>query len=136
MTMKDLFKLNISRNEHGKVNCPVTFKILTENSHVVAIRPSGHVYSHEAVQKLNLDQKNMYDLLDSSPFCKSDIICLQDPNDRTKNNSAMFYHTQMKLDTSSLSGRGGNINLSSSAEFRDTMKSFDESYQKPALVIV
>ena len=31
----------------GKYHCPVTFKIFNENSHIVAIAPTGNVFSWE-----------------------------------------------------------------------------------------
>ena len=33
----------------GKYHCPVTFKVFNENSHIVAIRTSGNVYSYEVL---------------------------------------------------------------------------------------
>ena len=31
----------------GKYHCPVTFKVFNENSHIVAVRTTGNVYSYE-----------------------------------------------------------------------------------------
>lgn len=31
----------------GKYHCPVTYKIFNDNSHIVAIRTTGNVYSYE-----------------------------------------------------------------------------------------
>ena len=31
----------------GQYHCPITFKVFNENSHIVAIRPSGNVYAYE-----------------------------------------------------------------------------------------
>ncbi len=30
-------------------HCPVTFRVFNENSHIVAIRTSGNVYSYEVM---------------------------------------------------------------------------------------
>ena len=38
----------------GKHHCPVTFKIFNENSHIVAVAPTGNVYSWEVRER---DQK-------------------------------------------------------------------------------
>ena len=38
----------------GDYHCPITFKVFNENSHIVAIRNSGHVYSYE-VTDLKID---------------------------------------------------------------------------------
>ena len=43
----------------------------------MAIATSGNVYSMEAVNELNLKQKNMKDLIDDSSFKKSNIITIQ-----------------------------------------------------------
>lgn len=43
-----MFKLTFHRNEEGEIHCPVTYKVLTNNSHVVAIRETGNVYSYQA----------------------------------------------------------------------------------------
>ena len=61
--------------------CPVTGKEFTPSSHIVAIRTTGNVFSFDAVERLNLKAKNLRDLLDDTPFTKSDVIHLQDPAD-------------------------------------------------------
>ena len=47
LNAKDLVKLNFSKNNDGKIHCPVTFKIFTENSHIVAIKPTGNFRGEE-----------------------------------------------------------------------------------------
>lgn len=44
LSAKDLIKLNFSKNAEGKYHCPVTFKVFTENSHIVAIGTTGEIY--------------------------------------------------------------------------------------------
>jgi len=63
----------------GKYHCPITFKEFNENSHIVAIRASGNVYSSEAVEELNAKARNWTDLLTGEPFTRKDIIEIQDP---------------------------------------------------------
>lgn len=46
------------------------FKPFNEWTHIVAVRPTGHVYSYEAVQQLCLKPKNMKDLLTETDFTK------------------------------------------------------------------
>lgn len=60
-----------------KYHCPITFKEFTEHSHIVAIRPTGNVYSYDAIKELNLKSKNFKDLINGEPFVKADIITLQ-----------------------------------------------------------
>ena len=70
MEAKDLIKLHFHKNNEGKrerdetqnetsnnvffmvffvgdFHCPITFRVFNENSHIVAIRTSGNVYSYE-----------------------------------------------------------------------------------------
>jgi peptidyl-prolyl cis-trans isomerase-like protein 2 len=58
---------------------PITNKVFTASSHIVAIATSGNVYSYAAIEELNIKPKNMLDLIDGTPFKKSDVITLQDP---------------------------------------------------------
>lgn len=58
---------------------PVTNKVFTGSSHIVAIRTTGNVYSFDAVKELNLKSKNLTDLIDGTPFTKDDIVTIQDP---------------------------------------------------------
>ncbi len=45
LSAKDLIKLNFSKNSEGKFHCPVTFKVFTENSRIVAIKTTGEMRS-------------------------------------------------------------------------------------------
>lgn len=61
----------------GNFRCPVTFRVFTPTSHIVAIRQTGNVYALEAVQELNIKRGFLKDLLTDEPFQKKDIISLQ-----------------------------------------------------------
>jgi peptidyl-prolyl cis-trans isomerase-like protein 2 len=61
----------------GDYHCPVTYKSFTSSSHIVAIKTTGNVYLYEAVEQLNIKPKHWNDLLDDTPFTKSDIITIQ-----------------------------------------------------------
>eukprot|EP01138_Halocafeteria_seosinensis_P016142 gb/GECG01016471.1/.p1 GENE.gb/GECG01016471.1/~~gb/GECG01016471.1/.p1 ORF type:complete len:534 (+),score=84.49 gb/GECG01016471.1/:1-1602(+) len=79
---KDLIRLNMYKNEDGEWYCPVTYKAFNNHSHIVAIRPTGNVYSYDAVHQLCLKPKSYKDLLTDEPFNgKEDIITIQNPND-------------------------------------------------------
>lgn len=80
MTTKDIIRLNMEKNSEGAWHCPVTCKVFTNSTHIVAIRNTGNVYAYDAVSELNLKTRNMKDLLTDEPFLKSDIITLQDPS--------------------------------------------------------
>jgi peptidyl-prolyl cis-trans isomerase-like protein 2 len=92
---KDLIKLNFARNgdtdahdggggagdRQGEMVDPVTFKVFTDNTHIVAIRHGGeaNVFAWETVERLNIKAKMWKDLVDDRDFGRSDIITLQDP---------------------------------------------------------
>mmetsp|Transcript_19891 Transcript_19891/g.22135 ORF Transcript_19891/g.22135 Transcript_19891/m.22135 type:complete len:504 (-) Transcript_19891:86-1597(-) len=92
MKMGDLVKLHFSTNAQGENHCPMTFKVFTKSTHIVAIKTTGNVYSYEAVLTLNIKTKNYKDLLTEKPFEKSDIIHLQDPKNTVARNASHFWH--------------------------------------------
>jgi peptidyl-prolyl cis-trans isomerase-like 2 len=92
---KDLIKLNFARNGDtdahdggggegnglGEMVDPVTFKVFTDNTHIVAIRhgSEANVFAWETVERLNIKAKMWKDLVDDRDFGRSEIITLQDP---------------------------------------------------------
>jgi peptidyl-prolyl cis-trans isomerase-like protein 2 len=92
---KDLIKLNFARNGDtdahdggggagqgkGEMVDPVTFKVFTDNTHIIAIRhgSEANVFAWETVERLNIKPKMWMDLVDDREFGRSDIIILQDP---------------------------------------------------------
>ncbi|UJR10073.1 hypothetical protein I4U23_014295 [Adineta vaga] len=97
---KNLFKLNFHKNTKDEIHCPITFKVMTESSHIVAIRPSGNVYSYDAIDRLNIKTNTFTDLLTNEPFKREDIITIQDPKKLDKFNIQAFAHLKndWKLD--------------------------------------
>ena len=63
MSSKDIIKLNMSKNNNDEWECPITNKVFTDSSHIVAIATSGNVYSYNAIDELNLKSKNFNDLI-------------------------------------------------------------------------
>lgn len=94
---KSLIKLKFTKNSDGFYHCPVLFKVYTENSHIVALKNTGNVFSYEAVEQLNLKPKNFKDLLNDEPFTRDDIITIQDPSNLEKFNYSNFHHVKNKL---------------------------------------
>jgi len=47
MVAKDLVKLHFQKNKKEEFHCPVTYKVFNENSHIVAIKTTGNVFSYE-----------------------------------------------------------------------------------------
>ncbi|XP_067119523.1 RING-type E3 ubiquitin-protein ligase PPIL2 [Centruroides vittatus] len=97
LNSKSLIKLNFSKNFDGKYHCPVLFKVFNQNSHIVAIKTTGNVFSYEAVEQLNLKPKNFKDLLTEEPFTRADIITIQDPNNLEKFDLSKFHHLKHNL---------------------------------------
>ena len=79
LTKEDLVKLIFSRNEKDQVHCPVTYKVLGDKSHIVAVKETGNVYSYEAYKELNKDAGWYFDLLTEEKFEPQNVITLQDP---------------------------------------------------------
>ncbi|KAL7754065.1 cyclophilin peptidyl-prolyl cis-trans isomerase Cyp8 [Sorochytrium milnesiophthora] len=95
----ELVHLHFSKNADGKFHCPVTFKEFTDSSHIVAVAPSGNVYSYDAVKELNIDAKNWRDLLDETvKFTRKDIITLQNPSDLSLRNLEDFWYIRKGVD--------------------------------------
>ena len=65
----------------GEMVDPVTFKVFTDNTHIIAIRhgSEANVFAWETVERLNVKAKMWRDLVDDREFGRSDIITLQDP---------------------------------------------------------
>jgi peptidyl-prolyl cis-trans isomerase-like protein 2 len=91
---RTLITLKFDKNEHGEYVDPVTKKVFTDFSKLVAIKTSGRVYLWDTVEQLNLKAKNMHDLVSDEEFTRSDLIILQDPMDLDKQNISNFKNLQ------------------------------------------
>jgi peptidyl-prolyl cis-trans isomerase-like 2 len=98
LDQKALTTLHFHKNNEGEYQCPVTFKTFTDNTHIVAIKTSGNVYSFEAVDRLNIKNKNWKDLLTDEKFARKDIITLQDPHQIHKRNINSFHYVQQNIE--------------------------------------
>ncbi|XP_016363570.1 peptidyl-prolyl cis-trans isomerase-like 2 [Sinocyclocheilus anshuiensis] len=94
---KYLIKLNISKNNEGKYHCPVLYTVFTNNSHIVANKVTGNVFSYEAVEQLNIKTKSYKDLLTDEPFTRQDLITLKDPTNLDKFNVSNFFHVKNNM---------------------------------------
>ena len=107
MAQKDLVKLNFARNGDvdaqdgkgdgsglGEMVDPVTFKVFTDNTHIVAIRhgTEANVFAWETVERLNIKAKMWKDLVDDRDFTRSDIITLQDPQNVESRDLSRFKY--------------------------------------------
>lgn len=88
----DLIKLNFAKNDEGEYVDPVTYKVFTNNTHIVALANTGNVFAWDTVERLNVKPKMWRDLVSDQEFGRKDIITLQDPqNVESRNLSAFKY---------------------------------------------
>ncbi|RAH44904.1 peptidyl-prolyl cis-trans isomerase [Aspergillus brunneoviolaceus CBS 621.78] len=88
----DLIKLNLAKNEAGEYVDPVTYKVFTDNTHIVALRPTGNVFAWDTVERLNIKGKLWKDLVTDEEFTRKDIITLQDPQNIESRNLSSFNY--------------------------------------------
>jgi peptidyl-prolyl cis-trans isomerase-like protein 2 len=90
----DLITLNFAKNEDGEYVDPVTFKVFTDNTHIVALKKSGNVFAWDTVERLNIKAKNWRDLVSDDEFTRKDIVTLQDPQNIESRNFGAYKHVQ------------------------------------------
>ncbi|KAL4988691.1 hypothetical protein BDW68DRAFT_187023 [Aspergillus falconensis] len=88
----DLIKLTIAKNDAGEYIDPVTYKVLTDNTHVVALRNTGNVFAWDTVERLNIKGKMWRDLVTDEEFTRRDIITLQDPQNIESRDLSRFNY--------------------------------------------
>ncbi|QPH16866.1 Peptidyl-prolyl cis-trans isomerase cyp8 [Epichloe festucae Fl1] len=103
---KDLIRLNFARNASsdshgaglsdgkGDLIDPVTYKVFTDNTHIVAIRHGtyANVFAWETIERMNIKAKMWQDLVDDEPFTRADMITLQDPQNAASRNLEQFKY--------------------------------------------
>ncbi|KAF2126997.1 hypothetical protein P153DRAFT_369010 [Dothidotthia symphoricarpi CBS 119687] len=90
----DLITLNFTKNEDSEYVDPVTYKVFTDNTHIVALRKSGNVFAWDTVERLNIKAKNWQDLVSDDEFTRKDIITLQDPQNIESRDFGSYKHVQ------------------------------------------
>ena len=103
---RDLIKLNFARNAEadnlgaglsdgkGDLIDPVTYKVFTDNTHIVAVRHGtyANVFAWETVERMNIKAKMWQDLLNDQPFTRADVITLQDPQNAASRDLSSFRY--------------------------------------------
>lgn len=116
----DLIRLTIAKNEENEYVDPVTYKVLTDNTHIVALRNTGNVFAWDTVERLNIKGKLWRDLVTDEEFSRKDIITLQDPqNIESRNLSSFNYLKDGETDVLGEQKSSGSVNadaLGSSAK--------------------
>ncbi|KAH7131383.1 hypothetical protein B0J13DRAFT_587707 [Dactylonectria estremocensis] len=135
---KDLIRLNFARNSEsdslgaglsdgkGDLIDPVTYKVFTDNTHIVAIRHGtyANVFAWDTVQRMNIKPKMWRDLLDDEEFTRADIITLQDPQNAASRNLEQFKylkdgHEAQLTKEQEEERQAGNINTGSLGNIGD-----------------
>ncbi|TGZ84757.1 hypothetical protein EX30DRAFT_360754 [Ascodesmis nigricans] len=99
LSYNQLIKLHIHRNESGEYCDPVTFKVFTDNTHIVALKTSGNVFAWDTIERLNIKPKVWRDLVDDVEFTRKDIIELQDPQNLRQRDMAAFQYVKEGMST-------------------------------------
>ncbi|KAL2202094.1 cyclophilin type peptidyl-prolyl cis-trans isomerase/CLD [Sarocladium strictum] len=105
---RDLIRLEFARNAEADPNSsepgmsdgkgalidPVTYKVFTDNTHIVAIRHGSYanVFAWDTVHRMNVKAKLWQDLVDDEPFTRADIITLQDPQNAASRSLDQFKY--------------------------------------------
>ncbi|KAL8992982.1 MAG: hypothetical protein Q9169_006684 [Polycauliona sp. 2 TL-2023] len=90
----DLIKLSFTKNDEGEMVDPVTYKLFTNNTHIVALRNTSNVFAYDTIERLNIKAKNWQDLVCEEGFSRKDIITLQDPQNVESRNLSTFKYLQ------------------------------------------
>jgi peptidyl-prolyl cis-trans isomerase-like protein 2 len=88
----ELVKLHYAKNDEGEYVDPVTFKVFTDNTHIVALKNTGNVFAYDTVERLNIQAKMWRDLVSDEEFTRKDIIILQDPQNVESRDLSSFKH--------------------------------------------
>lgn len=136
ISAKELIKLNFHKNADGKYHCPVTFKTFNENTHIVAVKQTGNVFSFDAIDRLNIKPNFWKDLLTDEPFTRKDLITVQDPSNLEKFNITKFFHLKNNLkvgdEDEEIARKDPKYRLKTiNAETREVLDTLEREYKAP-----
>ncbi|KAI0386141.1 hypothetical protein F5Y04DRAFT_116396 [Hypomontagnella monticulosa] len=151
LAARDLIKLNFARNGDvdskgadglgsdgkGDLIDPVSFKVFTDNTHIVAIRHGtyANVFAWETVEKMNIKAKMWRDLVDDAEFGRSDIITLQDPQNAASRDLSQFQHLKdggeaLLTKEQEDERKEGNVNINALGRVGDKVLRAKEAVEK------
>jgi peptidyl-prolyl cis-trans isomerase-like 2 len=121
LKQSDLIKLVFAKNDSGEYVDPVTYKVLTDNTHIIAVRhgDSANTFAYDTVERLNFKPKMWKDLVSDEEFSRKDVITLQDPQNLESRNLSSFQYIKdgedagIEKDPGSInsSALGSSVNL-------------------------
>ncbi|KAJ3024389.1 UNVERIFIED_CONTAM: Peptidyl-prolyl cis-trans isomerase cyp8 [Siphonaria sp. JEL0065] len=92
LAAKDLIPLHFHKNADGAYHDPITFKVFTDSTHIVAVATTGHVYAYETINELIIKTKSWKDLMTDEPFKRKDLITIQDPHNVSNRDINAFHY--------------------------------------------
>lgn len=95
----ELIKLNFLKNDDNEYVDPVTYKVFTDNTHIVGLKNTGNVFSWDTIERLNIKAKNWKDLVSDEDFSRSDIVTLQDPQNVAARDLSSFKYLKDGVST-------------------------------------
>ena len=154
LAAKNLIKLNFARNADaaagpgaadraglgdgkGDLIDPVSFKVFTDNTHIVAIRHGDYanVFAWDTVERMNIQAKMWHDLVDDQPFERKDIITLQDPQNAASRDLSQFKHLKDGEDAlltpeQEEERKNGNVNIDALGRIGDKVLRAKQAVEK------
>lgn len=130
LKVDDLIRLHFAKNDEGEMVDPVTYKVFTDNTHIVALRNTGNVFAYDTVERLNIKAKMWKDLVSDEDFSRKDIITLQDPQNVQSRNLSSFKYLQDGISTlteEQKRERNAGVNRSALGNAASVLKPKDES---------
>lgn len=100
LTKEDLIPLHYHKNGLGEYHCPVTLRVFTDHTEILANRRTGQVFAAEAVKQLG----SARDPITDEPIPPKDLLKLRNP--RGQNQGMAF------IGDGSSQTKGGSIRMS------------------------
>ncbi|TQS35516.1 hypothetical protein Golomagni_04063 [Golovinomyces magnicellulatus] len=122
----------------GEMVDPVTFKVFTDNTHIVAIKhgKEANVFAWETVERLNIKPKMWRDLVNDQEFGRSDIITLQDPQNLESRDLSKFKFLKdgnvilTKEQEDEKEGKSTNLNVNALGSIGDKVFKAKEALER------
>ncbi|KAJ9151895.1 Peptidyl-prolyl cis-trans isomerase-like 2 [Pleurostoma richardsiae] len=150
LSAKDLIKLNFARNADadadrngratdgkGDLIDPVTFKVFTDNTHIVAIRHGSYanVFAWDTIERMNIKPKMWRDLVDDEEFGRKDIITLQDPQNTAARDLSQFKYLKdtgeaLLTPEQEEERKNGNVNIDALGRIGDKVLRAKEAVER------
>jgi peptidyl-prolyl cis-trans isomerase-like protein 2 len=156
LSAKDLIKLNFARNGdaegaarrnggagaggadgQGDLIDPVSFKVFTDNTHIVAVRHGSYanVFAWDTIERMNIKAKMWRDLVDDKEFGRKDIITLQDPQNAGSRDLSQFKYLKDGGDAlltkeQEEERKAGNVNIDTLGRLGDKVLRAKEAVER------